>query len=167
MCIRDSVNAGDESVLVHNTSCEPFAGRPRGLTFSGADGGPGTWTEIGRGDSGLDYQFEITGGPQRSDVNTGTRFVTEYEVNGTNFDGWDRDRGVLLDSKDWNNFPADLENPPEFLITEELRIARQQVQAANGTPIEWVMPNAERAEFWLDVLESAEPEILGISVRLS
>ena len=151
-------------MLVHNTDCEPFAGRPTGLTFSGSDGGSGEWIEIGRGESGLDYQAEITGAPQRID-DSGIRQVTEYEVGGVRFDGWDRDRGVLLDSKDWNNFPADLENPPEFLIETELDIALEQVRAADGSPIEWVLPNAERADFWTGQL--GEAGIDGISIRLS
>ena len=118
------VTAGDESVLVHNTDCEFFEGPPESATFSGSDGGPGEWTDIGRGERGLDYQQEVTTAPQSTRDATGSRTVTECRVNGVNFDGYDPGRDVLLDAKDWENFPSNIDNPPDFIIEQELDIAR-------------------------------------------
>ena len=52
--------------------------------------------------------------------------------------------------------------------------AIRQIEAAQGLPIEWVIPSADRAEFWADVLaEGTErlltdnPGLAAISIRLS
>lgn len=60
---------------------------------------------------------------------------------------------MLLDSKDWVDLPQDPTNPPPFFQQDVLSSVRKQIAAANGTPIEWVLPEATRAELVAQILE--------------
>ena len=109
------------------------------------DGGPGKWgpPTTPRNSLGVAYQEQVTGAPA----------VTEYKVplasrksGFVDFDGYDPDRNVLIDAKDYNNWPPD---DPPFLrdkaIDKILSEADDQVEAANGTPIEWHVPTDAKA----------------------
>jgi hypothetical protein len=89
-----------------------------------SEGGPGKWEQSPKRSKGEEYQEQISG------VERGA----EYTVDGTRFDGYDSQRGVLLDAKDWEGYaPADA----GFWHNNALKEVRKQIDAANGTPIEW------------------------------
>ncbi|MCC6539465.1 MAG: hypothetical protein IT162_18075 [Bryobacterales bacterium] len=117
-----------------------------------SDGGPGKWgpPETGRNALGVDYQKQITGAPPG----------TEYKVplstrkgGVVDFDGFDPNRGVLLDAKDFNKWPPD---SPPFLrnkaIDDLAKEAQDQLRAAQGTPIEWHVSTAQKAQEVADIL---------------
>lgn len=138
-----AVKAGREDVLVHN-GCNfdrhTTPASPSGYADGASDGGPGQWdANSPNRPVGADYQSEVTGAP----------LGTEYRVNGTRFDGYDPDRGVLLDAKEWNNFPPT--NSAGEIVPgvrdSILKEAGDQVAAAgNGNPIEWIVSNADNAQ---------------------
>lgn len=59
---------------------------------------------------------------------------TEYRVDGVNFDGYDSARDVLLDAKDWRGYPP---AGQDFWHGGTLDEIMRQLNAADGTPIEW------------------------------
>ena len=88
---------GAERVWAHNATCTvrvrySVPRSPSNFAIGATDGGPGTWSSITRPDTdAYRYQELITGAPRG----------VEYNVNGVNFDGYDAQRGVLLDAKHW------------------------------------------------------------------
>jgi hypothetical protein len=102
---------------------------PKGLIGT-SEGGPGIWQHSPRRSGGESYQEQITG----------TQRGIEYAVtqpgggNPVHFDGYDAQRGVLLDAKDWKNYPPD---GTDFWEATILKGAKDQLRAANGTPVEW------------------------------
>lgn len=69
------------------------------------------------------------------------------------FDGYDPERNVLLDAKDFNDWPP---QGPEFLrrkaIDQLTAGAQDQLAAAKGTPIEWHVPTEAKANEIQDIL---------------
>jgi hypothetical protein len=107
--------------------------RTQGELQGKSEGGPGTWGKAPTRTRGQEYQEQITG------VERGT----EYNVNDVWFDGYDANRNVLLDAKDWSGYP-----PPGTRFWENgvLTDAQRQLGAAGGTPIEWVFSNQSGAD---------------------
>lgn len=89
-----------------------------------SDDGPGQWERSPARTRGQDYQEQITG------VERGA----EYQVDGVLFDGYDAQRGVLLDAKDWRGYPPANRS---FWHEGTLDEAMRQLRAARGKLIEW------------------------------
>ena len=113
-----------------------------------SDGGPGTWKNETTPAKGQNFQQKVTGAPPN----------TEYVVEGPNpkgkvkFDGYDPQRNVLLDAKEFNDFPKIYKGR---IIGEEkiLAEARRQVNSnRNGTKIEWDMADQANAQIVRDLL---------------
>ncbi len=119
-----------------------------------SDGGPGQWgpPSTPRTSAGAAYQEQVTGAPPG----------TEYKVplarrasGNVDFDGYDPERNVLLDAKDYNNWPP--EGPPklrQMAINKLLKEAKDQVNAADGTPIEWHVPTEAKASELSDIFDN-------------
>lgn len=58
---------------------------------------------------------------------------SKYSVDGVNFDGYDPTRNVLLDAKDWKNYPP---LSQKFWKDGTVDGIRRQVAVADGMPIE-------------------------------
>lgn len=65
---------------------------------------------------------------------TGVERGAEYQVDGVLFDGYDAQRGVLLDAKDWRGYPPANRS---FWHEGTLDEAMRQLRAARGKLIEW------------------------------
>jgi Restriction endonuclease fold toxin 5 len=127
-----------------------------------SDGGPGKWgpPSTPRNELGVEYQQQVTGAPPG----------TEYKVPSAtrksgyvDFDGYDPQRNVLVDAKDYSKWPPE---EPEFLreraVDDIVKQAGAQVRAANGTPIEWHVPTEAKADEIAGIL--MENNIRGIQV---
>jgi len=105
-----------------------------------SDGGPGKWTQAPKRTQGIAYQERVTGAPRG----------IEYEVPANTpsgkilFDGYDPERKVLLDAKDWTKWPPLDE---DFAVRSVLSEARKQAAVSRAThmPVEWHLPSAEKA----------------------
>lgn len=92
------------------------------------DGGPGRWTQVNRGERGMEWQ-------ERS---TGVSRTREYEVNGVKFDSYEN--GKLVDAKNdvygsiLGGTPRGVEQSVGTRLADE---ATRQIRAAPNTPIEW------------------------------
>jgi hypothetical protein len=93
---------------------------------------------------------------------TGAPPGTEYKVplssrksGVVDFDGYDPQRNVLLDAKEFNDWPV--EDPP-FLrdkgINDIVKEGQDQLAAADGTPVEWHVPTQAKADEISDILSS-------------
>lgn len=115
-----------------------------------SDGGPGVWGKPKTPRSSKTtkrsspYQQKITGAPE------GTEYLVPLKNRKTGevaFDGYDPERNTLLDAKEYNNFPP--KNVPRSvrsqMETKILDEAKDQIDAANGTSIEWHIPNPDKA----------------------
>lgn len=71
-----------------------------------------------------EYQEQISG------VGRGA----EYKVDDVLFDGYDGNRNVLLDAKDWDKYPP---ANTTFWFQSTLKEAISQIRAAKGMSIEW------------------------------
>ena len=139
---------GDERVWAHNATCTvrlPYHAprSPSGFAIGATDGGPGTWSSITRPDNdAYRYQELITGAPRG----------VEYNVNGVNFDGYDAQRGVLLDAKHWTQEcplgdKCRYEPLKRALADKLVEEALSQMDAVRvtGTSIEWRVVDEEMA----------------------
>jgi hypothetical protein len=100
-----------------------------------SDGGPGQWGYSPTRTGGEAYQEQITGVPRG----------VEYNVNGVWFDGYDPSRGVLIDSKDWVNYPP---AEADFWKKGAVEDANRQLDAARGTGarVEWQVSSQHAAD---------------------
>jgi len=122
-----------------------------------SEGGPGTWQSVRNSGKPADitYQLRITGAPR--DV--------EYVVSGTNpagkvnFDGFRASPNVLLDAKNWTNWPIEKKFSEDRVKEEAIRQIRT---TRNGTPIEWHIITREMAGKTSDILKRTN--IKGIKV---
>lgn len=96
-----------------------------------SEGGPGTWQLSPKRSAGEVYQEQISG----------VRRGIEYEVPAPDlpsgkvrFDGYDAQRKVLLDAKDWKWYPP---QKTKFWRDSTVLDALRQIDAAHGVPIEW------------------------------
>ncbi|WP_116811696.1 TadE/TadG family type IV pilus assembly protein [Steroidobacter cummioxidans] len=139
---------GDERVWAHNATCTvrvrySVPRSPSNFAVGASDGGPGTWSSISRPDNdAYRYQELITGAPRG----------VEYNVNGVHFDGYDAQRGVLLDAKHWTQeCPLGdkcRSEPLKQLMTERLLAeAERQIAAVRtaDTAVEWRVVDEEMA----------------------
>lgn len=96
-----------------------------------SEGGPGKWVLSPPRAKGVEYQEQITG------VERGMEYaVPQSDGSGkiVLFDGYDAERKVLLDAKDWKNYPP---SDYDFWESDVLGQASAQRKAGNGSVIEW------------------------------
>jgi len=123
---------GKSGLWAHNCDVTfPYqaAKSPSGYKIGASDGGPGKWKEIGRpDDENYAYQRQISGAPKN----------IEYEVGGKKFDGYDADRGVLIEAKRYGEKNALVKGGPDFLIKTEINdiISEAEIAALNGHKFE-------------------------------
>lgn len=165
-------------VWAHNANCELPSKLYRAISakltyrIGASDGGPGVWSDrdalkkLNHPDH-VDYRYqsEVTGAPRN----------VEYHVNGTNFDGYDPDRIVLIDTKRFE--PGNPLTDPKIkdaawvagFKAKILAEARGQVRAADGTgaTIEWHVSGRAEAAALRDLLikpSDREPAVVGITI---
>ncbi|MGD1926180.1 MAG: Tox-REase-5 domain-containing protein [Paracoccaceae bacterium] len=125
--------------------------RPRTPTYrhGASDGGPGKWGASNKGGRGADYQEQVTGAPR------GTEYEVPFDGNasGTKWmDGYDPDRNVLIDAKDWENWPNDDFPMSRDIVAGDLRQA-QQIAEQTGSAVEWRVPTQAQADRLLDIAD--------------
>ncbi len=105
--------------------------------------GPGQWVQVDEymSESSRNFQAQVTGAPK------GYAYRVRWGHEEVDFDGFDK--GVLLEVKG-PGFAKWIDKELNFLKIFEGRIkmltqARRQVEAANGTPIRWVVAEAKLA----------------------
>ena len=94
-------------------------------------GGPGMWKNAPARTKGMEYQEQISG------VTRGLEYAMPSKAPGRGevlFDGFDTQRRVLLDAKDWQGYPP---ANTSFWKPGTIEEARRQIKAAGSTPIEW------------------------------
>jgi Restriction endonuclease fold toxin 5 len=110
-----------------------------------SEGGPGQWGYSPTRTGGEAYQEQVTGVPRG----------VEYNVNGVWFDGYDASRGVLVDSKDWVNYPP---AEAEFWQSGVVKEANGQLDAAasTGARVEWQVSSQQAADALNELIGSTE-----------
>jgi hypothetical protein len=92
----------------------------------------------------------------------------EYSVNGVWFDGYDPSRNVLVDAKDWVNYPpADTSFWQSSTLDEATRQAA--AVAGTGTRVEWHVASEQAATALRDLLDRASdnnPALRQIDIRV-
>ena len=129
--------AGEPKAWVHNANCNlPNAKSPSGYRIGASDGGPGKWAEINRPNTpAYRYEKQVTGAPKN----------IEYDVNGVKFDGFDAERGVLLDAKRYKGWPKEgLKFSENAVVKEGIKQARVAQDA--GAAVEWHIATKEKAD---------------------
>ena len=96
-----------------------------------SEGGPGLWQKSPTLLKGAQYQEKIAGVQRGVEYDVPYAGVASGKVR---FDGYDAERKVLLDAKDWDGYPP---KDTKFWNEDTLRQATRQVGAADGIPIEW------------------------------
>lgn len=114
------------------------------------EGGPGTWSLAPKRVKGEAYQEQVTGVARGIEYDVPYAGVPSGKVS---FDGYDAERGVLLDAKDWKGYP-----PPGTKFWQEglSEQARSQIKAANGMPIEWHFSTQESMDITQTFLKKAQ-----------
>lgn len=112
--------------------------------------------QINRGDPSKPqnvYQSEITGAPHN----------IEYVYDGKAFDGYDAQRGVLLDAKHYQDLKFLTQpNPPSFLADAVVKDAESALEAAGGMKVEWHVSGKLEADAVRDLLRSRR--VIGVEV---
>ena len=115
---------------------------------SGAQSEPGNWTSVNESMSprAASYQSQVTGADPGS----------SYVVNGVKFDGYSN--GTLLDAKGpgYSNFVNSSGNFQDWFTGQQSLVnqARNQIAAANGTPITWYVAEPSAANAISNLLSS-------------
>ena len=94
-------------------------------------GGPGVWKNAPARTKGMEYQEQISG------VTRGLEYAMPIKTGKSGevlFDGFDAQRRVLLDAKDWQGYPP---ANTSFWQPGTIKEARRQIEAAGSLPIEW------------------------------
>lgn len=145
--------AGAGGVWAHNAGCDlpnPYRAPPSPSNYEigASDGGNGAWMEMPRPDTpNFRFEKQVTGAPNNIEYNVPVTGNTK----GVNFDGYDAERGVLLDAKHYTDANP-LVSPSTPLVVKEsftadlTAEARRQLAAANGSKIEWHVSNDKAAD---------------------
>ena len=106
-----------------------------------SDGGPGEWGRNHTPAKGADYQHQVTGAPRHTEYIVKTDLMPSGKKA---FDGYDPKRDVLLDAKDWDDWPID----KKFAIDSVIRDARQSSDVAQqvGKKLEWHVPTEAKKQ---------------------
>ncbi|MBA5605994.1 hypothetical protein H3H36_11545 [Duganella sp. FT3S] len=102
-----------------------------------SEGGPGLWQLSPKRTGGEVYQEQITGVQRGIEYDVPCAGVPSGKVS---FDGYDAERKVLLDAKDWRGYPL---KDTVFWQEDLLKQARNQINASGGIPIEWHVSTKE------------------------
>jgi len=162
----ESYFVGADGLWVHNANCEipPIYRAPQspsGYAIGASDGGGGSWRDVKRAgntqaaEAAYRYQQQITGAPRNG------ASVREYRLGEVDFDGYDAERGVLIDAKHYTEFCPLADCKPEFLrgkVAQSLvDQAKRQIDALRSslseTPVEWHVANREMAKKVEAILE--------------
>jgi hypothetical protein len=165
----ESYFVGNEGMWVHNSSCvirRPYhaPASPSGHAVGASDGGPGQWREIGRPQNArYAYQQAVTGTPRRPPApgRTATQ-LPEYRVGNADFDGFDAQRGVLIDAKHLTDAcPLGPNSTCPARIADNIRAgwareATRQLDATRGsnTPIEWIVSNEQMSVYVSELINN-------------
>ncbi len=118
--------------------------RPNTATFriGRSDGGPGTWRRDTEGISGADqaYQRRVTGAPDNTTYSVPDANAASGRIS---FDGYDPARRVLLDAKNFRNWPIDQPFATRAVVDQAFR--QQRVARLTGNTVEWHVPNQAAA----------------------
>ncbi|MEZ5477642.1 MAG: Tox-REase-5 domain-containing protein [Thiolinea sp.] len=141
--------------------------RPSAPTFviGKSDGGPGTWKKAAIPAKGADYQQRVTGAPKGIEY-----FVNTSVIPGgvKKFDGYDPQRNVLIDAKDWSGWPPTNKTGKthKWATDEIVKDARAQSDISKqiGIKVEWCVPTQEKANEIRDLLKDGKIE--GIVIRV-
>lgn len=95
------------------------------------EGGPGSWQLSPKRTGGEVYQEQITGVRRGIEYDVPSDRVPSGKVR---FDGFDAERKVLLDAKDWKGYPP---KDVDFWQKKVSQQANNQLIAAKGIPVEW------------------------------
>lgn len=124
--------------------------RAQGDLIGKAEGGPGTWQISPKRSKGEAYQEQVTG------VERGIEYYLPKPGSNAKqiaFDGYDAERKVLLDAKDWKGFPP---RDADFWKHEVVEQARDQLKAAGGAPIEWHFSTVEAKQTVMSLFEQRQ-----------
>ena len=123
-----------------------------------SDGGPGAWGYNHTPAKGADYQHQVTGAPRHTEYIVKTDLMPSGQKA---FDGYDPKRDVLLDAKDWNDWPP-LDR--DFGINKVVKDAKKSSDVAKqtGKKLEWHVPTEAKKQ-QLDELFKSRSD-LGIDI---
>lgn len=118
-----------------------------------SDGGPGEWGRNHTPAKGADYQHQVTGAPRHTEYIVKTDLMPSGKKA---FDGYDPKRDVLLDAKDWDDWPID----KKFAIDSVLDDAQKSSDVAKqaGKKLEWHVPTEAKKQ-QLDAIFRDNPDI--------
>ena len=118
-----------------------------------SDGGPGEWGYNHTPAKGADYQHQVTGAPRHTEYIVKTDLMPSGKKA---FDGYDPKRDVLLDAKDWDDWPID----KKFAIDSVLDDAQKSSDVAKqaGKKLEWHVPTEAKKQ-QLDAIFRDNPDI--------
>lgn len=161
VAITPSYFVGPDWVWVHNAKCSlptPYKATPSPSKYrlGASDGGPGAWVDAPRGNSwpnAYSYEKQVTGAPRN----------VEYKVGNVKFDGYDSKSGTLIDAKNYSEVNGLLKvNDPTALKifrADAVRVAKRQMEAANGVPVEYHVSNEKAAEALRELFKAEKIEI--------
>ena len=123
-----------------------------------SDGGPGAWGYNHTPAKGAEYQHQVTGAPRHTEYIVKTDLMPSGQKA---FDGYDPKRDVLLDAKDWNDWPP-LDR--DFGINKVVKDAKKSSDVAKqtGKKLEWHVPTEAKKQ-QLDELFKSRSD-LGIDI---
>ena len=118
-----------------------------------SDGGPGAWGYNHTPAKGAEYQHQVTGAPRHTEYIVKTDLMPSGQKA---FDGYDPKRDVLLDAKDWDDWPID----KKFAIDSVLDDAQNSSDVAKqaGRKLEWHVPTEAKKQ-QLDKIFDKNPDI--------
>ncbi len=148
-----SPTSGGQDSSSHATAQPPAKSANPSYQLGASDAGPGQWSVSPKRSKGAAYQQQVTGAAP------GVEYAVPAETPSGKvlFDGY-KD-GKLLDAKDWSRWPP---TDKKFWHQGVVDEATKQVEAANGTPIEWHFPVQEKADIVRELLKTHD--IQGIEV---
>ena len=119
-----------------------------------SDGGPGAWGYNHTPAKGAEYQHQVTGAPRHTEYIVKTDLMPSGRKA---FDGYDPKRDVLLDAKDWDDWPP-LDR--DFGIRSVLDDAQNSSDVAKqaGRKLEWHVPTEAKKQ-QLDAIFRDKPDI--------
>lgn len=115
-----------------------------------SEGGPGAWQLSPKRTGGEAYQEQITSVRRGIEYDVACADVPSGKVR---FDGYDAERKVLLDAKDWTGYPP---KDAEFWHEKVRTQATNQLIAANGVPVEWHFSSPDSLDAVSKVLQRAD-----------
>ncbi len=112
-----------------------------------SDGGPGIWSKETTPAKGADYQRKVTGAPKNTEYVVETSRMPSGRKK---FDGYDPERNVLIDAKDYSDkWPVKNKNgeyqPWSYDEVVDDAINQAKIGKDVGAKVEWHVPTKEKA----------------------